>query len=372
MAGLFMRYVTWPMGAGDSIHYLKMAESPGTFVGSPWGFRIAVPYAAAFLSSVLGISLEGAFGLLQIGMFSAFLTLLFLWVQRDFKINTFVAGLTCLLFVFSYPGVYNLHNLVHIGLAEHLLVLIGCIAMYSGRFPLLVVVVAISCFVKESVGLLLVPSYLVFALVTEKWRVALLRTTELALVFLAVSLVLRSGILLFRGSGLGTYVPFYSWEYMRYVYHYWGGLGGAVSQIVLTFGPMWLLACAGFIIAPAKLKALTVLPILAILQIALATDVGRMVAVGVPVLLALSAILLSRIDRGYAALATASSCFHFLCLNHRVNATASLAGSALVTLVILWCSRSVLFGANHQVSESVPGGDQTKFDHESARPARSC
>jgi hypothetical protein len=190
-----MRYVTFPMGFGDSEHYLEMAKSPGKFVGSPWGYRIAVPYAAALLAQSTGISLFFAFTLLQVGIYSLFLATLFFWLRRGLRVSNFAAGMTLLLFVCSYPGVYNLHNVVHVGLAEHLLVLLGCIAVYHNRFLLLALIVAISCTVKETVGMLLIPSYFILAIESGNWRKVTWNTAIVAAVFLSLSLGLRTGVL---------------------------------------------------------------------------------------------------------------------------------------------------------------------------------
>jgi hypothetical protein len=344
VAGLCMRRATVPMGSGDSGHYLAMARHPGTFVGSPWGYRIAVPYVAASISSLTGVPVETAYTVLQVGMFSLFLTALFLWLSWGFGISTFAASMACLLFIFSYPGVYNLHNVTHVGLGEHLLVLLGCIALYHNRFLFFVCVVAASCLVKESVGMLLIPSFLVLALMFENWRGALLKTAVVAAVYVSLHLGLRSGILFHERIDLGTYASFYTWEYVRFVHNYWGGGKGAAFQIAFTFGPAWLLAFTGVFIAPRRLKALAIVPLLAALQIALATDVGRMVGVGAPVLMALAAFALSRLDKKRALLLVGLSCLYFLCYNHGVGTKPGFIVSVALTSVILWRSRAA-FGA---------------------------
>ena len=128
IVGVYVTYVTLPMGYGDSNHYLKMAQSPGTSVASPWGYRIAIPYVAALFSSIFNFPIKLSFVAAQIGMYALFLTLLSLWLLWGLRISRFATAMSCLLFVFSYPGVYNLHNVVHVGFGEHLFVLLGCIA----------------------------------------------------------------------------------------------------------------------------------------------------------------------------------------------------------------------------------------------------
>ena len=81
--GLYTKQMTQSMGFGDSDYYAKMAETPGQFVAFPWGYRIAVPYIAGFLSRMIGVQLSTAFGILQISMFAAILTVLTIWMAHE-------------------------------------------------------------------------------------------------------------------------------------------------------------------------------------------------------------------------------------------------------------------------------------------------
>jgi hypothetical protein len=279
VAGLYVRQFTLPMGFGDSGHYLAMAQDPGTFERSPWGYRIAVPYAASGISRALALSIRSAFGILQLAMFGLTLSLIFLWISGPLSRDRLVAALSTTLFTFSYPGVYNLHNIIHVGLGEHLFVLLGCIAIYSNRWLALCLVTAVSCLVKESVGFLLIPSYFVSAVFFDPWRRAFARTAVLCVAFLAPFMFLRSGLLFHNHADINTYTSFYTLDYVRYCWNYWGGAAGAVKAIITWFGPLCLLSIVGFFVAPPRLKVLVVLPVLAAIQIALATDVMRMVGV---------------------------------------------------------------------------------------------
>jgi hypothetical protein len=272
-------------------------------------------------------------------MFGVILTVMVRWISDGLSRGTFVAGISSILFVLSYPGVYNLHNVVHVGLGEHLFVLLGCVAIYSNRFAVLCLVTAVSCLVKESVGFLIVPTYFVSAMLFSTWRTALLRTACLAAVFLAPFCLLRSGMLFHNHSDIHTYASFYTWNYVQYCYNYWGGLKGAAVQIALYCGPLCLIAGPGFFLAPPRLKALAVLPILATLQIALATDVMRMVGVGIPVLIALSVFALRRLNEAHAALICSLAGFHFLCVNHGVGSLPSLEVASLLIVGLLWLNR---------------------------------
>ena len=182
--GFCVRQFTLPMGFGDEDKYLVMAQAPGRFASVPWGYRVAVPYAASALSKALSIPLKTAFVVLQLSMFGVTLTLLVRWMSDGLASRNFVTGLSASLFVFSYPGIYNLHNIVHVGFGEHLFLILGCMAIYSNRFTVLCLVMAASCFVKESVGFLLIPTYFAFAMLFSAWGTALLRTACLIAVFL--------------------------------------------------------------------------------------------------------------------------------------------------------------------------------------------
>ena len=340
------RHLTLPMGFGDSENYLEMAQTPGAFIRSPWGYRIGVPYAASGLASLLSLPIETAFGSLQFAMFGVLMAALFAWISTGLERGTFIGALCALLFMLSYPGTYNLHNVVHVGLGEHLFVVLGCLAIYSNRFLTLCLITALSCFVKESVGFLLIPTYLLSAMIFSPWRTALSNSAILCAAFLAPFLLLRSGVLFEDHPSLNTYLSFYTPEYMRSCWSYWGGPGGAIKQIALWFAPVCLLSVAGFFAAPPKLKPLAVLPILAIIQIALATDVMRMVGVGIPVMITLSGYTLSKMRATHAVLVVALSGFHFLALNHWIGGSVSLILACGGTLFLLWLNRTTLFRAH--------------------------
>lgn len=313
--GLCTKYITLPRGFGDSGHYLRMAQSPEKFAGSPWGYRIGVPYLASRTASILDIPVAEAYTILQMIMFSMIVAALFFWLYKGFGLSPFTCALSCLLFIYSFPGNYNLHNVVHVGFAEHLLILLGCIAIYHSRFLYLVFVIAISCLSKESVGMLLIPTYLLYTVVFDNWRKAVLNTSILVAIYIGIFIFVRSGFLFSDKTGFEAYSSFYSLQYFQFVYNYWGGIGGAIRSTATTFGPTWLLSAAGLIFSPKRLKVLVILPILAILQISFATDVQRMVGVGFPIVLALAAFTIDQLDRKKALILVGLSCISFFCYN---------------------------------------------------------
>lgn len=345
LLGLATRNLTLPMGFGDSETYLEMAQTPGAFIRSPWGYRIGVPYAASALATLLSLPIETAFSVLQLSMFGVIMTALCTWISTGLERGPLVGTLCALLFMFSYPGTYNLHNVAHIGLGEHLFILLGCMAIYGKHFFALCVVTVLSCFVKESVGFLLIPTYLLSAMIFSPWRAALSNSAILCAVFLAPFLLLRSGVFFNSDASLNTYISFYTLDYMRFCWNYWGGPIAALKQIAFWFSPLCLLAVVGFFAAPPKMKALAVLPILATIQIALATDVMRMVGVGIPVMIALGGFTLSKMRATHAIAVVALSSFQFLTLNHSIGGSVSFILACGGTLFFLWLNRATLFGA---------------------------
>jgi len=347
--GGYVKKFTKPFGYGDAEIYIEIADSPGTFVRSPWGYRIGVPYLAAFLSDHLLFSLGAVFRFLQWSMYGTILAVIVHWVRdigNEKQAERNAVAIQCaLLFVLSYPGVYHLHNVAHVGFAEHLLVLLGGMAIYYQRFGWLCLIVVVSGLVKESVGLLLVPTFLASAFVFSSWKTAVLRTACLTALFAAPFCLLRSGVLFHNQADAQTYLSFYTWGYVSRCFEYWGGLRGAAGTIWMNFGPLWLLAIAGFVAAPPRIKTLMVLPLLAIMQIVLAADVERAAGVGVPVLIVISSYSLRSMKAAHAAWASGLVGLHFLCVNHRVGSDASLQLAVVLILVLLWFNRSALFTA---------------------------
>jgi hypothetical protein len=342
LTGLCAKQFTLPMGFGDSERYLAMAQDPVRFIGAPWGYRVAVPYAAQAISAGLSLPIETTFSALQLTMFAVILTGIVAWVSNQYKGGSLVGALCAILFAFSYPGVYNLHNVVHVGFAEHLCVLLGCMAIYGNRFGLLCILIALSCLGKESVGFLLIPTYFSYAATAFPWPIALRRGTLLIVAFLAPFCLLRFSNLFHHHGDSTTYASFYTLEYARFCWNYWGGPLGAAKQIASWFGPLYLLFAAGFLAAPTQLRALALLPILATFQILLATDVMRMVGVGVPVIVLVSSCALARMRIEYAVLLVIVCVGNFFSLNYNVGGNIARGIACVSTLAVLWINRSAL------------------------------
>ena len=309
------------MGFGDSVHYLKMAENPETFVGSPWGYRVAIPYLVHVLSEVFGLPVSEVFVRLQFLMYALVGVTLYVWTSQVLRLSLTASILSGVLFIFSYPGVYNLHNNIHVGYAEYIFLFLGLIFIYRQNLLILFLLIFISGFVKETIGMLLIPTYFMYTIIEAGLKSSFKGAALLSVAFLSVFILLRSGTIFSNNADMQAYSSFYTLEYLRFVFDYWGGIQGALKNILATFGPLWLLAFVGFNYSSGKLRSFLVLGILAVMQILLATDVYRMVSSGFPAIVTFAAIAVERL-RGYEKFSVVLMCAaSFLCLNlHLENA----------------------------------------------------
>jgi hypothetical protein len=325
-------HTTQPMGFGDAVQYMKMAEQPFQFTASPWGYRIVVPYLAALISNLLRIPLGQTFLFLSLLAFEAINMVIMIWSVRGLRLSIWTAVMLAMLYSFSYAGVYNLHNYIHIGFYWELLVFLGFLTIYYDRFPLLLMIVSLGSAVTENV-IILIPTYFIYKFFTGNSLKAIVRTLILSAAFLAVFLLVRSG-LLFKGStGLTTYTHFYTLDYLKFVYNNWGGPSGAAKQVVKAFLLVWLIAALGFVHSTKNGRLIAALIPLAIVQIALATDVIRMTSIGFPAILMLVAFLFRSMKTYEQILATAMSIFSFYAFNLNIQWLLVLAITGLVILI---------------------------------------
>ena len=339
LVGWIMKILTNPMGLHDSYAYLLVAQSPFELTAPPFGYRIAIPYLAAFLSASLHMNLERTFEVLQIGLYSLVLTSWYLWATLGLKLTKPTSVMTCILFIFSYPGVYNLHNAVHVGFGEHLFLLLGFMAIFHNSYWLLYIIIIISCFVKENVGVLLIPTFAVNNLYYEKLRLTFVRTVALSATFLVISVLLRTGVF-FKSGLLVQYTSMYTnWAFIKYCYNYNGEYDMILLSIGATFGVTWLLALVGFIVAPNRMRVLLILPVLAtIMTVWAAGGTARMVGLGFPVILAFSGLALDRMHKTLAGMIVITNAAFFLCVNHQTHNPIEI-GLLGIAVLILYVAR---------------------------------
>jgi hypothetical protein len=271
-----------------------MAERVGQFTISPHGYRILVPYLAAWLARVADIPLPDAFLVLTLFAFAGVNLTLVLWFNRGLGLTLSTALLLSVLYVFSYAGIYNLHNAVHVGYWEHWFLLVGFICIYHGRFWALAAIVLVSVWIKETI-LLVMPLEFMMVWRARGLRRAILRVSILMGLFLFVFLLLRSGIWLTGTTGFSSYSSFYSLAYLDFIVKGWVQIN-PIKEIYFAFQLLWLVGLFGWFYAPGRARWMALFVPVAIAQVLLATDTQRMTALAFPAVLLLCAFLLKELS----------------------------------------------------------------------------
>lgn len=316
---LILSGLTYTMGMGDSDIYLSMGKDPFSEHISPWGYRIGIPMIVYFLSKLLNVDAEMMFFLLQLIFYVSIVTILFCYSASKFELDRPSSLIICLFFIFSYIGTYNIHNFMHIGYAEYLLILVGFIAILEDRFYLLLLVIVISSFVKENIGLLLIPTYVVRALLRLGFKKVVPRCAILIVLFGAIFVLLRHIDILHVGLGSNHYLSFYDLHNFKATSLYYSSIFQLLLHTFLTFGLLWFLVFDTFIHGSDILAPSLTLIILSIIQIILATDTLRMVSCSFPAVLMLSAVTISRKSPHIRWGAIYINTVLYLCFNHRLN-----------------------------------------------------
>lgn len=338
--GVLLRAITRPMGFGDAETYLLMAQRVGEFTSSPHGYRILIPYLAAFLSNLTALPLPDAFVVLTLTAFVGVNLTLTIWFNRTLKLPLRTALLLTALYIFSYAGIYNLHNAVHVGYWEHWFLLLGFIAIYHSRFWFLAAVVFVSVWVKETV-VLLFPLYFVTAWRDSSFRPALVRTIILIAIFLSVFILLRSGLFLSGTTGLSTYSNFYTLGYVQFVLEGWKQIN-PLKEIYFAFQFLWLLALYGFLHSPQRARWTALLVPLALSQILLATDTQRMTALAFPAILLLVSFLFRNLSFAEQCFVAVLNPLAFLLYNFHARYVLLLTLTTLGWLTLWLVSQLVL------------------------------
>lgn len=334
-----MPLLTNSWGFGDSEYYLPMAKNPWVLFDSPWGYRIAVPYFINFFSELVGLRVESVYFLFQVFVFAGIVSLIFHWMKNGLKVSNKSAVLALLLFVFSYPGVYNLHNSSHVGLAEHFFILLGCYLAYRRLKKAFVCVLFMSFFVKENIFVFLLVMNFVFIVYRGNVKKAFLESIMLFVLALMVFVFIRSGVLFHGESNLSSYSHIYNWEWLVYVYNYWGGVSGGIARIIGTLGPIWFIAFYSLYFTRTKEKLLLIVALLACGQILLVTDIYRLVGVCAPILVVLSGVVFDRIKPTTAYWLVGVNVIYFFAFNYSFYAKATLSVGLVVVLVVLFLDR---------------------------------
>ena len=314
---------TQQMGYGDSDEYLQMAENPFRLTFSPHAYRILIPYAAVLVSALAHWPLDLSFFLISLLAFECINLGILFWAYGRMGHAPATAILLSLLYCFSYAGVYNLHNYVHIGFWWHLLVLLGFIAILYDKYAWLFAVVVVGALVNETIVILL-PLFIAHDVYRRRSWGVLFRAALILVGFFSLFLLFRSGLILKASSGISSHTSFLTLDYLKYVYWYWGGPIQTAKQIAMSFLVLWPLAGLGFLHSDNESRLMALLIPLAALQVVIATDAIRMTVVSFPAVLLLVGNLFRVLTRPEQIAATVLSAANFYSFNwdwHRVLVT---------------------------------------------------
>ena len=190
-----LKYSTRPIGLGDSDRYYKIALSLPTFSGeAPWGYRILVPY----LVTILPFELKDNFMIVSYISFLLINLIIYYWF-RGMGFSVLQSFCTCLLYIFSFVGIYNFHNFVHIGLFEQLLFLIAFISIQKNKFLPLFLVVLFGSFAKETF-ILLIPLYFIVNFDKTAKKSIIFKTSTLLVVYFLIFFLIRETNLFFSNN----------------------------------------------------------------------------------------------------------------------------------------------------------------------------
>lgn len=275
-----LKFSTQPMGFGDSNRYYKVALNPFLFTEPPWGYRILVPH----LASALPFGLRLNFMIISYLSFVMINLILFYWLRKE-HLSVLKSFCCCLFYTFSYAGVYNIHNFVHVGFFEHLLLLLGFIAIYKNKFLPLFLVILIGSFAKETL-ILLIPLYLIVNFHKSEWQETSLKTLMLSLLYLCIFYLIRASNLLYINKvTLSSYVNFYSrqWLYDAYC----STPINTVKMLTSAFAVWIPLAILGFLFSDRRSRLLTLFIPFSAAMIIIGGDAERAVAISFPAFLLL-------------------------------------------------------------------------------------
>lgn len=326
--------LTQEMGSGQASRYEAAARTPWEAVVVPESFRFAIPWLAHQVADLGGMDIPQAYFRIQIVLYASVLASVWVWLRGGLRLSRRVSACVASLFVFSYPGVYNLHNTSHVGFGEHLMLLATFLLLYHGKFIPFLIAVAGSCFVKESIGLVMIPTYLMIELTTRRERRSLVRMAALMALYLTLTAMVSRGYFFQGATDTKLLVNYYSWEYLRAIWQYIGGWSSGLSQVIHTYGPLWGVAALGFVLGGVRERAMGTMQLMACLLPVFACDVSRVVGVGFPAMLLLSSEWLRRMPWKDSLLLAGVCAAYFLAWNHRICYPGVLEGSMLIVILL--------------------------------------
>ncbi|MBD8083400.1 hypothetical protein [Chryseobacterium caseinilyticum] len=296
---------------GDGQYYYNMSRDINHFVGSPWGYRVGLPFIIYLLHTVTSVDIQKLYLISQLMFFGTFLTVLHFWIKRKFELTLLQTLLVTFTFVFSYAGYFNLHVDVSIGLVESLFLLLGVICILDQRMLSFFMIILISSFFKETIGVFLIGTYILynFKLNDLSW----LKNAGIAVVLYAgVFILLRSGIFF---ENQNSYLQYYSDVKKELADRNYLKL---IVQIIVSLGFLWAVVPLVFIkLWNTRYINLSVFIAIALAQIIVATDVYRMVSVSMTVILIYYALVIKNYNPKIYTLIFILNILFFFIYNNR-------------------------------------------------------
>lgn len=290
---LLIRFTTHHLWFGDSHIYRQMAENPFRFVSFPQSYRILVPLIVWSISKIISLSVSHSYYIVSTGLFISIIISIIYWFKSVESLPLKSAILIACMYGFSFAGVQNLHNFIHFGFGEHLIILLGIIAIRKRNFLFLSLVILIGSAVKET-SLILVPIYFIFELHHNRFSIVLKKSFLLTLLGCGMLLFIRSGII-FSDSFPSKRANFFK-TYFHYVLSHQQNFFVLLKLFFKTYHIIIPLSFLGFLYTPGKMKPIGLLIPITILQVLIAVDIERMFAVGFPAYLFFICFLFKKTD----------------------------------------------------------------------------
>lgn len=320
---------------GDAGEYLAMATGQRE-ASPPFKHRIAMPWMAGFLSRHLSLSATTSFFVIQMFCYGLIIMMLY-FLGLQLGMNPFWSCVYSALFCLTYGGYYNALDIWLVGYAEYSLLMLGFICVLKNSFLFLAVVVAASCFFKETIAPHLIITFITRQFSSRAFFKGTILAAILSAVFVTIFLMIRWEYIFSPQASSRVYMTTFSLEHVWSMYKYWKGFYYAAANIIVVFGPLWVVAGTGWIIADLREKALSALIVTSILQIGLATDVARMVAISFPAIFYFVGIIFSRVNTAARVTFVFSSYIFFTCLVHNWMIKPALVGGTVANLLAIVC-----------------------------------
>ncbi|MGB4334993.1 MAG: hypothetical protein WBJ41_09170 [Chromatiaceae bacterium] len=273
--------------------YLRMAENPYYFVGSPFGYRIGQPLLVHLMSISLDMEIPNAFYILT--TIFTFLTALLLayWLCVN-GVSFFISILLACAYLLSFPGAFTLSAWALVDAPLHFLLILGLIAIQKRQWVWLGFVLFLGGFFKENIVVIL-PMAFVSIILSESLKSGLKIAIVITLSFLTSLLIVRTGIFFKEPIESSISATHLTQDYFKHVINYWGGIYGFLTKTFYVFAIYWFSLLFVGISMWRKHLSLLVLLLFTLAQIPFATDIERMVALAFPVIFLMTGFFSQRI-----------------------------------------------------------------------------